>query len=60
MVYLQRKTISQVAREMYVSHSSVERYLHQYYTTGEVKSTQLKHGPDRMLDDFEQLFYNPY
>ena len=50
-----RKTISQVAREMYVSHSTIERFLHLYYITGEVKSTQQKCGPDRMLDDFEQL-----
>ena len=55
MVCLQGKTISQVAREMYVSHSTVERFLHLYYTTGEVKATQQKHGPDRLLDDFEQL-----
>ena len=50
-----REIISQMAREMYVSHSTVERFLHLYYTTGEVKSIQQKHGPDRMLDDFEQL-----
>lgn len=55
MVCLQGKTISQVAREMYVSHSTVERFLHLYCTTGEVKATQQKHGPDRLLDDFEQL-----
>ena len=55
MVCLQGKTISQVAREMYVSHSTVERFLHLYHTTGEVRATQQKHGPDRLLDDFEQL-----
>ena len=26
-----------------------------YRTTGEVRATQQKHGPDRQLDDFEQL-----
>lgn len=57
MVTLQGKPISQVAREMYVSHSTVERFLHRYHTTGEVRATQQKllHGPDRLLDDFEQL-----
>ena len=54
MVCLQGKIISQVARKS-VSHSTVERFLYLYYTTGEVKSTQQKHDPDRMLDDFEQL-----
>ena len=38
-----------------VSHSTVERFLHRYYPTGEVRATQQKHGPDRLLDDFEQL-----
>lgn len=42
MVYLQGKTLSHVVREMYVSRSTVETF------------TQ-KHGPDIMLDDFEQL-----
>ena len=55
MVSLQGKTISQVAREMYASHSTVERFLHLYHTTGEVRAAQQKHGPDRLLDDFEQL-----
>ena len=51
MVYLQGKTISQVAREMCVSHSSVERFLHLYRSTGEVGSM---HGPERMLDQIEE------
>ena len=55
MVTLQGKPISQVAREMYVSHSTVERLLRRYHTTGDVRATQQKHGPDRLLDDFEQL-----
>ena len=40
---------------MYVSHFTVERFLHLYHTTGEVRVAQQKHGPDRLLDDFEQL-----
>ena len=34
MISLQGKPISQVAREMYVSHSTVKRFLYRYYTTG--------------------------
>ena len=55
MVCRQGKTISQVAREMYVSHSSVERFVHLYHSTGEVGPKQQKHGPERMLDQFEEF-----
>lgn len=55
MVCLQGKPQSQVAKEMYVSQSSVERFVHLYQTTGDVKPKEQKHGPDRMLNDLEEL-----
>ena len=54
-VCLQGKTIEQVARDMYVSHSSVERFVHLFRTTGDVTSHQQKYGPDRKLSEFEEL-----
>ena len=55
MVCLQGKTIQEVSRDMYVSHSTVERLLHLYRTTGDVRSLQDKHGPERKLSEFEEL-----
>ena len=53
--------IGQPARETHfpsgkrnVSNSTVERFLHRYYTNGEVRAAQ-EHSHDRLLDDFEQL-----
>ena len=54
-VCLQGKTIEQVARDMYVSHSSVERFVHLFHTTGDVTSLQQKHGPSRKLSEIEEL-----
>ena len=45
MVCLQNKTF--VARALYVSHSTVERLVHLYDTTGDVSSIQQRHGPYR-------------
>ena len=55
MVCLQGKTIQEVSRDMYVSHSTVDRLVHLYRTTGDVKSLQDKHGPERKLSEFEEL-----
>ena len=54
-VCLQGKTIEQVAHDTYVSHSSVERFVHLFHTTGDVTSLQQKHGPNRKLSEFEEL-----
>jgi len=55
MVCLQGKTIQEVSRDTYVSHSTVERLLHLYRTTGDVRSLQDKRGPERKLSEFEEL-----
>ena len=39
----------------YVSHSTVDRLVHLYQTTGDVRSLQDKHGPERKLSEFEEL-----
>ena len=55
MVCLQGKTIRQVYEDLYVSHSTVERVVHLYHTTGDVESIQTWHGPKRRLSEFEEL-----
>ena len=55
MVCLEGKTIQEVSRNMYVSHSTVDRLVHLYRTTGDVKSLQDKHGPERKLSEFKEL-----
>ena len=42
MVCLQGKTIQEVSRDRYVSHSTVDRLVHLYRTTGDVRSLQDK------------------
>ena len=39
----------------YVSPSTVERLVHKYKTTGNVRSVQEKHGPNHKLSDQEEL-----
>ena len=60
MVCLQFKTIDEVTRALYVSHSTVERIVHLYKTTGDVTSIQQRHGPCRVLGEIEvlELFLN--
>ena len=55
IVCLQGKTIEQVAHDMYVSHSSVERFVHLFHTTGDVTLLQQKHEPDQQLSEFEEF-----
>lgn len=55
MVCLQGKTIQEVSRDRYVSHSTVDRLVHLYQTTGDVRSLQDKHSPERKLSEFEEL-----
>ena len=55
MVCLQNKTLEEVARALYVSHSTVERLVHLYNTTGDVSSIEQRHGPCRTLSEMEEL-----
>lgn len=49
MICLQGMTIADVAKTLYISHSTVERLVHLHRTTG------VKHGPKKRLSDFEEL-----
>ena len=55
MMCFQGKTIAKVARNLFVSHSTIERVIHLYRTTGEVAYSQEKHGPYRILSEAEDL-----
>ena len=55
---LQGKPVGAVARDLYISDSSVERYVKLFTTTGEVMpstSTQHRPGPKRKLSEFEEI-----
>ena len=55
---LQGKPVGAVARDLYNSDSSVERYVKLFTTTGEVMpstSTQHRPGPKRKLSEFEEI-----
>ena len=38
-----------------VSRSTIRRYLTRFWSTGEVQPTSQRHGPLKLLGDFEQL-----
>ena len=48
-------SVRTVARQNYVSPSTVERLVHRYKRTGDVRSVQEKHGPDTKLSEQEEL-----
>ena len=55
LVCLESKTIAQTAKDLYVSHSTMERIIHLCITTGDVVSVQERHGPPRKLSEYEEL-----
>ena len=52
---LQGKPIRDVAKNNHIGHSTVERLVSLYKRTGEVRSIQEKHGPERKLSEQEEF-----
>ena len=50
MACMQGHTIEKVSKTLYISHSTVERVVLLYHTTGEVASHQEKYGPDKKIE----------
>jgi len=48
-------SVSDIADKICISERTVCRYLAKFNTTGEVKSTLQKHGPSKLLGEYEQL-----
>ena len=44
-----------IAKELCVSERTVRRYLDMFWQTGEVEPVKYRHGPPRLLGDFEQV-----
>ena len=55
LICLRGYTIAQTAKDLYVSHSTVEHVVDLYKTTGDVVSVQDRHGLPRKLSEFEEL-----
>ena len=53
--FLQNKSVKDIARELYVSESSVERYIYLFRTTGDVVPKKQRCGPLPILSEFEEL-----
>ena len=51
-----RMTVSDVASEMLVSESTVQRYVERFQQTGSVSPCVKKNGTDRMLSDLTRQF----
>ena len=46
---------SEIADLLCVGESTVRRYTSRFYASGSVSPTQYHHGPDKLLDEFEQV-----
>ena len=44
-----------LSKDNHIGHSTLERVVHLYKTTGEVRSAQTKHGPEHKLSEQEEL-----
>ena len=52
---LRNMSFRDVGEQLFLSEKSVRRYVEQFYTTGHVDPTKQKHGPQLLLNDFEQI-----
>ena len=50
-----RPPVGAIARDLYVSPRSVERWVKLFDMTGNVSPKESRHGPSRKLNEFEEL-----
>lgn len=55
LVTLRNLTYEETGEMLYMSGKSVQRYVTAFLTTGNVEPVKQRHGPERMLSDFEQV-----
>ena len=55
MYLLQKKTMEEISRELYVSIRSIERYLFLFYSTEDVSAKCQRHGPLPQMSEFEEI-----
>ena len=48
-------SVNNISNELCLSERTVERYITKFEHTGDVQSTTQRHGPVKLLGDFEQL-----
>ena len=53
--FLQSKSMKEISRELYVNTRTVERYIKQYNTTGNVSPKHQRHGPLPLMSEFEEI-----
>jgi len=53
--FLQDRSVKYISKELYVSESSVLRYLHLFRTTDDVLAKNQRHGTVPFLSDFEEM-----
>ena len=53
--FLQRKPVKVLSREMYLSESTVERYIRRFRATGDVCPMKQRHGPRPAMSNFEEI-----
>ena len=53
--YLANRSVSWISKRMYISKSTVRRIVHTFQSTGDIEPREQRHGPNRMLSDFELI-----
>ena len=60
LVILRDMSFTDVGQLLFISERSVRRYVHLFYTKGDLEPTKQKHGPQLLLSDFEQTLLIQY
>ena len=55
MYLLQKKTIKEISRELYVNIRTIKRYIYLFYTTEDVSAKSQRHGPLPQMSEFEEI-----
>ena len=52
---IRQMSYAEIAELLFMSQRSVQRYVYLYQSTGDVEPRKQRHGPERLLSEFEQI-----
>ena len=53
--FLQNKSTKEISKQLYLSESSIERYIHLFNHTGDIAPKNQRHGPLPAMSEFEEV-----
>lgn len=53
--FLQNKSVKDISKQLYLSESSIERYIHLFNRTGDIAPKSQRHGPLPAMREFEKV-----